>query len=73
MVVETATDLFGYAGSISHEKSADEDYLVDNPNRRRPIIDKARKELGYDPGIGLQDGIRRSLVWYSGNQEAEAS
>ena len=73
LVVETATDLFGYAGSISHEKSADEDYLVDNPNRRRPIIDKARKELGYDPGVGLQDGIRRSLVWYSGNQEAEAS
>ena len=48
------------------------DYLVDNPNRRRPVIDKARDELGYDPGISLQDGIRRSLIWYSGNQEAEA-
>ena len=73
LVVETAKDLFDYAGALSHEKSADKDYLVDNPNRRRPIIDKARNELGYDPGIGLQDGIRRSLIWYSGNREAEAS
>ncbi len=73
LVVETAKDLFYYAGAISHEKSADKDYLVDNPNRRRPIIDKARNELGYDPGVGLQDGIRRSLIWYGGNREAEAS
>jgi len=73
MVVETAKDLFDYSGKVQFEKSSDDDYLVDNPNRRRPIIDKARNELGYNPGIGLQDGVRRSLIWYSGNQEAEAA
>ena len=73
MVVETAKDLFDYSGKVQFEKSSDEDYLVDNPNRRRPVIDKARQELGYNPGIGLEDGVRRSLIWYSGNQEAEAA
>ena len=65
--------LFNYSGTLSYEKSTDDDYLVDNPIRRRPIIEKARNELGYAPGIGLQDGVRRSLIWYSGNQEAEAA
>jgi nucleoside-diphosphate-sugar epimerase len=26
-------------------------------------IDKARKELGYDPKIDLKEGMRRSLEW----------
>ena len=73
LVVETATELFGYAGTVLFEKSTDADYLVDNPNRRCPIIDKARSELGYDPEIDLRNGIRRSLIWYSENQEAEAA
>jgi nucleoside-diphosphate-sugar epimerase len=73
LVVETAGELFGYKGSVIFEKSEDVEYLTDNPNRRRPIIDKARSELGYDPRISLQDGVRRSLIWYSGNREAEAA
>ncbi len=71
LVVELSGELFGYEGKVTYQKSDDADYLVDNPNRRRPIIDKARSELDYDPGIGLRDGVRRSLIWYSGNQEAE--
>ena len=30
-------------------RSAESDYLIDNPNRRCPVIDKARRELGFDP------------------------
>jgi len=71
LTVAAANELFGYNGTVVYEKSSDADYLVDNPNRRRPVIDKARDELGYDPGISLQEGVRRSLIWYSGNQEAE--
>ena len=51
--------------------SADGDYLVDNPNRRCPVIAKARAHLGYDPTIGIDEGLRRSLVWYRDNREAE--
>lgn len=70
-VVATAKELFGYDGKVIHEVSADTDYLVDNPNRRCPIIKKAREELGYDPKVGVEDGLRRSLIWYKDNSKAE--
>ena len=54
-----------------HQESADKDYLVDNPNRRCPVIEKARKELGYAPQVSFEEGLRRSLIWYSENREAE--
>jgi UDP-glucuronate decarboxylase len=63
-------DLFGYHGKVIHKESSDKDYLVDNPSRRCPIITKARGELGYDPQVALEEGLRRSLVWYSGNRDA---
>jgi UDP-glucuronate decarboxylase len=71
MVVRQSRELFGYHGRIVHQPSTEPDYLVDNPNRRCPVIDKARKELGYTPSIGLEEGLRRTLIWYRDNQEAE--
>ena len=53
-----------------HQVSEDKQYLVDNPNRRCPIIIKARTELGYQPRVSLDEGLRRSLIWYSGNPAA---
>jgi nucleoside-diphosphate-sugar epimerase len=69
-IVDTARDLFGYTGQVVHRVSEERDYLVDNPNRRCPVITKARTHLGYDPQISLADGIRRSLVWYGGHRDA---
>jgi UDP-glucuronate decarboxylase len=63
-------ELFGYDGKVVRQVSEDKQYLVDNPNRRCPIIVKARTELGYDPKVSLQEGLRRSLIWYSGNRAA---
>jgi nucleoside-diphosphate-sugar epimerase len=62
-------ELFGYKGQVV--KKVDADYLVDNPDRRCPVITKARTELGYDPQVLVDEGLRRSLIWYSGNLEAE--
>ena len=69
-LVGLGKELFGYSGRVVLQESADKDYLVDNPNRRCPIITKARTEVGYDPIVSLDEGLRRSLVWYSGNREA---
>jgi nucleoside-diphosphate-sugar epimerase len=69
--VALAQELFGYTGKVVRQVSADGDYLIDNPARRCPVITKARTELGYDPQVGLDEGLRRSLIWYSGNREAE--
>ncbi len=70
-VVEQAAQLFDYKGELVYKESPDEDYLVDNPNRRCPVIAKAREELGYNPKISIDEGLKRALLWYSGNSEAE--
>ena len=70
-IVAEARSLFDYDGSVIQKTSDDKEYLVDNPNRRCPNIDKARRDLGYSPQISLEDGLRRSLIWYSGNQDPE--
>ena len=70
-VVATAGDLFGYRGKLVHQRNVEADYLVDNPNRRCPNIDKARAHLGYDPRIEVDEGLRRAMVWYHHNRDAE--
>lgn len=69
-VVELARELFGYTGKVVRAQSEDKDYLVDNPNRRCPLITKARNELEYNPRIPVDEGLRRSLIWYRDNSEA---
>jgi UDP-glucuronate decarboxylase len=69
-IVKIARDLFGYNGKVVPKESHDKDYLVDNPNRRCPQITKARSELGYNPTITLDEGLKRTLIWYYDNREA---
>ena len=70
-VMGLASDLFNYKGKVVRQVSLDQDYLADNPNRRCPMIAKARAELGYNPSISLDEGLRRSLIWYYDNRDAE--
>jgi nucleoside-diphosphate-sugar epimerase len=70
-MVALARDLFGYTGRVVHGISKDAEYLIDNPNRRCPVIEKARAELGYKPAIDLDEGLRRTLLWYSEHRTAE--
>jgi UDP-glucuronate decarboxylase len=69
-MVATARRLGGYMRKVVLGKSADSAYLIDNPNRRCPVITKARTELGYDPQVGIDEGLRRSIIWYGGNRQA---
>lgn len=70
-VTELSKDLFGYQGKVVKKVSDDKEYLTDNPNRRCPIIAKAREEIGYNPSIGIDEGLKRSMIWYKDNREAE--
>jgi UDP-glucuronate decarboxylase len=54
-------EVFGYRGKVRFEPSKDVDYLADNPERRRPSIDKARRLLGYAPSISVAEGVARYL------------
>jgi nucleoside-diphosphate-sugar epimerase len=68
-VVSLGRELFGYTGTVV--KRVDAEYLVDNPDRRCPDIAKARQQLGFDPTVLVDEGLRRALIWYSGNRDAE--
>lgn len=70
-IVKLAGDLFNYSGKVVRQASNDQNYLVDNPNRRCPLIGKARNDLGYNPSISLDEGLKRSLLWYESNSEAQ--
>jgi UDP-glucuronate decarboxylase len=60
-------DLFGYRGQVVRRVSADAQYLTDNPQRRCPDISKARREVNFAPRFGLDEGLRRTLLWYAEN------
>ena len=61
--------LADYKGKVVRQENTD--YLVDNPSRRCPVIEKARTRLGYNPTIMIDEGLKRSLIWYSHNKTAE--
>lgn len=70
-ITAISRELFSYKGKVVRKQSDDQAYLTDNPNRRCPIIQKARFELGYAPAISIDDGLRRSLIWYQANAVGE--
>jgi nucleoside-diphosphate-sugar epimerase len=45
-------------------KSQESTYLTDNPQRRCPSIEKARKLLGYNPTVGLEEGLLKTYKYY---------
>lgn len=67
----TAKELFGYSGKVIRKTNTERDYLVDSPNRRCPNIKKAMEHLGYNPTILIDEGLKRSLIWYHHNRKAE--
>jgi len=65
-VTALAQEMFAYEGRVVRQVHEDRNYLVDNPNRRCPNIDKARAEFRFEPEVGLEEGLRKMLLWYRG-------
>ncbi len=49
---------------IIRKQSDDQNYLVDNPIRRCPNIEKAKRLLGYNPTVGLDEGLLKTYRYY---------
>ena len=64
-------DIFGYTGKVVYRHSNDKEYLTNNPQRRCPSIDKARRLLGYKPGISVEEGVGRFLQFLKESEEGE--
>jgi len=37
---------------------------ADDPRRRRPDISRARKHLGWQPRVSLEDGLAETIAWF---------
>ena len=42
---------------------------TDDPAVRRPDIGRARDKLGWEPAIGPDDGLRRTIAWFRSHPE----
>ena len=40
------------------------DRPVDDPTVRQPDITLARTRLGWEPEVGFEDGLKRTLAWF---------
>lgn len=55
--------------------AADQDphYNTDNPQRRCPDLSKARRLLGFEPRVGLDEGLTRTMRYYEANPTGSES
>jgi dTDP-glucose 4,6-dehydratase len=58
-LAETIIRLAGSKSPIEHRELP-----VDDPKQRRPDITRARTVLGWQPEVGLEDGLRRTLGYF---------
>jgi len=68
---EAGKEIFGYTGQTQFAVSEDKAYLENNPNRRCPVIDKARRLLGYEPQVSVEQGVRYFLEYIKESGEEE--
>ena len=43
---------------------------VDDPQQRRPDISRAKKILGWEPRVSLEDGLKETIRWFQVNLDA---
>ena len=60
-ILEFAKRILAISGSKS--EIVFEDAMVDDPQRREPVIEKARA-IGWEPEVSLADGLARTVAWF---------
>ncbi len=63
-LAETIRDLTGSASEIVFI-----DRPTDDPTVRQPDISLARSELGWEPVVGFEEGLQRTLAWFRSHPE----
>jgi dTDP-glucose 4,6-dehydratase len=64
-LAEMVQRISGSSSDIVHEPLP-----VDDPTQRRPDISLARRVLGWEPRVELEEGLTRTLDWYRSERAA---
>ena len=65
-ILEFAEHIRRLTGSLS--PIVHEPLPQDDPKKRRPDISKARRILGWEPRVSLEEGLRRTIEYFGGQQ-----
>ena len=63
-LAEVVLDVTGSDSGITHEELPPQD-----PQVRRPDLSKARSEVGWEPTVGLREGLRKSVPYFESQIE----
>lgn len=68
-VLRVVTFIGEYVGRLTGKVTAlnNDKYNIMRQRNWRCDIEPARKELGYEPQVKLEEGVRRSIQWYKDN------
>jgi dTDP-glucose 4,6-dehydratase len=67
-LAETIRDLTGSRSPISYVPRP-----VDDPSVRQPDTTLAREALGWQPAVGLEEGLRRTIDYFRAVRARESS
>jgi len=59
-LAEKITTLTGTTSEIKYSG----EFRTDDPMRRRPDITKAKTVLGWEPKIGIDEGLQKTIEYY---------
>ncbi len=63
-LAEMVLDLTGSSSVVEYHPLP-----VDDPMRRKPLVDRAREVLGWTPVVSTEDGLRRTIAHFLGERE----
>jgi dTDP-glucose 4,6-dehydratase len=58
-LAEVVLEVTGSDSGVTHEELPPQD-----PQVRRPDLSKARSEVGWEPAVGLREGLRKSIPYF---------